>query len=320
MPSAIAYTEVAKAWKDPSYIVEEKHTGSRVFISFTTKGIEFIREDEVHEDPMIYPELIGCVFDAVEKEDGGRVIVDVVRYKGQDTTSLPWVGRRKIIQTLTNLLPPRFTVSPFTSKNKEGFYLKIVSSGGDGAVLKKAESTYQSGISDDWISVPRRPIVEVVCYGFGEPSKTYRGVKRDEWPYWETEDGEKIKTDGGAPEGVKATPVTKAYFYSLIDSMKLGRVKYLGKKEDLPDVVIPTEWVWGVTEKGYVYGIEPAGTCRLMSDEVQKMASYRREDYLLKVMEVEGRLTKNGQVYHARFVRLKPERTLDDILEEGDFI
>ena len=48
----------------------------------------------------------------------------------------------------------------------------------------------------------------------------------------------------------------------------------------------------GVTEKGYVYGIEPAGTCRLMSDEVQKMASYRREDYLLKVMEVEGRLTK----------------------------
>ena len=42
---------------------------------------------------------------------------------------------------------------------------------------------------------------------------------------------EKIKTDGGAAEGVKATPVTKAYFYSLIDSMKLGRVKYLGKKK-----------------------------------------------------------------------------------------
>lgn len=154
---------------------------------------------------------------------------DILQYKGEDVTHLPYWKRRELLEQVYYYLndinenivinSPSLGLDPAALINnyigiseivphdeKESTYTKLITSGGEGMILKHVESTYhigkihkgkgvpskvkassRNGLKwSPWVKWKKKDTFDCVVLGFSNPTRVYKGSEPlDNWPYWE---------------------------------------------------------------------------------------------------------------------------------------
>ena len=111
----------------------------------------------------------------VEPEDAARrcaeigppryVAFDLLYYDGEDYRSLTQLDRKTVLRPLVESIGnPLITLAPTLTGDKRLSYEQIVSSGGEGVILKDVSGAY--GESGAWIKVKKYSTLDVVVTGF----------------------------------------------------------------------------------------------------------------------------------------------------------
>jgi bifunctional non-homologous end joining protein LigD len=92
-------------------------------------------------------------------------VFDLLAFGGYDLRKLPLLKRKEILQkVLPQTGPLRY--SEHFKKNGEGLYEQVVKLGLEGIMAKKADSSYRSGRSADWLKIRADRIDDFVVVGF----------------------------------------------------------------------------------------------------------------------------------------------------------
>lgn len=193
---------------------------------------------------------------AIERQNGEYgplhyYIHDMIRYKGKDLTSCGAGIRYDLLKRVFDLhLLGNYTISdiPFIElaeridENIQEFVAEALEAGEEGAVLKKKTAPYTPGKRPAWdtIKIKKTDTCDAICIGFCAPTIEYTGKEIETWPYWCAYMGVEGAGENGSdktewkrmpldayykisqenPELWK--PVTKAYYYGWMTSMKVG--------------------------------------------------------------------------------------------------
>jgi bifunctional non-homologous end joining protein LigD len=95
-------------------------------------------------------------------------LFDVLRADGRDVRSLPLRDRKQILRTLLSFAGPlRFT--SHRSAEAQAYWDQACSRGWEGLVVKRADSSYRSGRSRDWLKFKCENSQEFVIGGYTDP-------------------------------------------------------------------------------------------------------------------------------------------------------
>lgn len=193
---------------------------------------------------------------AIERQNGEYgplhyYIHDMIRYKGKDLTSCGAGVRYDLLKRVFDLhLLGNYTIAniPFIElaeridENIQEFVAGALEAGEEGAVLKKKTAPYTPGKRPAWdtIKIKKTDTCDAICIGFCAPTIEYTGKEIETWPYWCAYMG----AEGAGENGLDKTewkrmppdtyykisqenpelwkPVTKAYYYGWVTSMKVG--------------------------------------------------------------------------------------------------
>ena len=181
---------------------------------------------------------------------------DILYYKGRDLTNEGASVRYEILKRIYD----RYLLSAYTmndgesfielaervDENIQEFVADALERGEEGAVLKKKTAPYTPGKRPAWdtIKIKKTDTCDAVCMGFCEPTKEYTGKEIETWPYWITTfDGKswfrlkeecKYKQYKGAPH--LYMPVTQAYYYGWVTSMRVGAYDDEGELREIGTV------------------------------------------------------------------------------------
>lgn len=135
-------------------------------------------------------------------------VFDILRLpNGEWTANKPYHERRKLLELLCRDYFSRIPgmldyvqITQMTIKDKQEFIDKILSTGGEGVVLKKLDGIYQFGKKPlwEWMKIKQHDTVDLIITGHKPPTQLYTGGNTMNWPYWQDIDG-------------MLRPVTKAY-------------------------------------------------------------------------------------------------------------
>lgn len=165
---------------------------------------------------------------------------------------------------------------------------KALAEGEEGMVLRKKDSPWVCGKRPAWstIKVKQMDTVDLVCIGFCDATKEYTGKELDNWPYWETAEGELIIAEH--PENCH--PVTKPYYFGWKTAMRVGAFDGFGKLIEI-----------GTVSSG------------LTDEDREKMATHP-EEYLNKVFEFSCMSLdkKEHTLRHPRIVKKRDDKSAKD--------
>lgn len=179
-------------------------------------------------------------------------IHDMIRYNGKDLTSFGASIRYNLLKevynkySLGNYFVNDVVVIELAERvddNIQEFVADALERGEEGAVLKKKTAPYTPGKRPAWdtIKIKKTDTCDAVCMGFAGPTVDYTGKEIETWPYWmcfynpkdskEDEHGEstdwiRMPVNSYYEEYKKNPdlwhPVTKAFYYGWVTSMKIG--------------------------------------------------------------------------------------------------
>lgn len=197
----------SEMWDDPNYVAELKRDGARYALQLGADGTKVISVrksvkglpiDKSPNVPHISHELRskeyeGTVLDAElfhdkghntlggimnsepaksrkTQEEIGKVkyeVFDILKYKGVDVTSEPYVKRRAMIEKLNKEL--NLSISQKYEIDKRKKYEELIAKGEEGIVLKGKNSPYYD---NDWAKAKKEETVERAIIGFEMVSDT----------------------------------------------------------------------------------------------------------------------------------------------------
>lgn len=256
-------------------------------------------------------------------EYGGPIhyyVFDCIRYNGIDLCNKPYITRYKQLQQMDNELfcfdiddvkKDEYGfgfvhLAPLYENNFEEHLKNIFSAGGEGMVFKHKQSLYRPGartspLKEAYKYKEHLDSVDLVCMELLDPVMEYTGKELKSWPYWYNKEiGECIYAGQGAITGLinseKYIPVTKPYFYSWKNIIRLGAYK----------------------------GTTINEVCRVASgltDELREDMALYPENYLGKVIEIECMSInkKDGTVRHPVFKRVRDDKDAVDCKWEEIF-
>lgn len=235
---------------------------------------------------------------AVERQNGEYgylhyYIHDMIRYKGKDLTSCGAGIRYDLLKRVFDLhLLGNYTIgddhfielAERVDENIQEFVADALERGEEGAVLKKKTAPYTPGKRPAWdtIKIKKTDTCDAICIGFCAPTIEYTGKEIETWPYWCAYMGENGTGEEGTDrtEWVRMpldtyyeqskqnpelwTPVTKAYYYGWVTSMRVGAYDENGKVVEI-----------GTVSSG-------------MTEELEADAAARPWMYLGKVVKLAG--------------------------------
>lgn len=216
------------------------------------------------------------------------------------------------LEMKTNYCDARFV----TSMGKEAYFEYIVACGGEGIMLKDIDSIYEQKRTRAYQKVKKRVYRDVVITGYTEPTREYNGkLPKDYWEFWESADGNKVSVSKTqSAKGMIAqgyTPVTKNYFYDLIGGIEFGVVEdpYFSVSKEKTSKKFVKRNTKGEIDKS-IPPLIVVGECEGIDDEMRLEISKNREEYLLKVFEVEGNeiFEDTGKIRHPRFYRWREDK------------
>lgn len=193
---------------------------------------------------------------AIERQKGDYgylhyYIHDMIRYSGKDLTSYGASIRYDLLKRVFELnLLDKYQIedeyfielAERVDENIQEFVADALEKGEEGVVLKKKSAPYTPGKRPAWdtIKIKKTDTCDAICIGFCAPTIEYTGKEIETWPYWCAYIGEKGAGEDGLDktewkrmppdayyEQYKLnpdlwTPVTKAYYYGWVTSMKIG--------------------------------------------------------------------------------------------------
>ena len=181
---------------------------------------------------------------------------DILYYKGKDLTKEGASVRYEILKRVYE----KYLLSAYTMDDNETFIelaervdddiqefvAAALEQGEEGAVLKKKSAPYTPGKRPAWdtIKIKKTDTCDAVCMGFCEPTKEYSGKEIETWPYWLTTfDGKnwmRLKEECKYSKYVESPdlyiPVTQAYYYNWVTSMRVGAYNSEGELVEIGTV------------------------------------------------------------------------------------
>ena len=177
-----------------------------------------------------------------------------------------------------------------------GYYELIVSTGGEGVILKSKEGRYHHKRGWEYSKVKKFLTRECVIMGFTEPTDLYDGVfPNDSWSYWVDINDDRMNVAWASNQSAKELlksgkfkPVTRFYYYHMIGNIRYGVVITPQEIENLP--------------KSKKFNIQT----KML--EGKEWGKYIFEGEVVEVKANE--LFKDtGKMRHPRFFRMRPDKS-----------
>ena len=207
--------------------------------------------------------------------------------------------------------------------NPRQYYEYIVSSGGEGVMIKSLNGRYYGKRGREYQKIKAFLSRELVVLGFEAPTKEYTGkFPNDSWDYWEyTKGGQTIVSNNWSKYSAKSlvekgyTPVTRYYAQSLVGNLILGVCVDPKTKERLlknKSKFRKEDFIKGEGAFKGEYLI--VCTCGGFNDTQREEFTENRSSFIGKVAEVKanGIFTDTGKLRHPRFLRMRPDKKFSD--------
>lgn len=181
--------------------------------------------------------IMGCLSEEAikrQKKDGyiRYYIHDIVYCDGVDLMNIGAEIRYNILKALWDKYDlDKYVFLRLAEKvdeNLEGEISRILSVGGEGAVLKKRDSLYVPGKRPAWqtLKIKQMDSIDLICTGFVPATKEYTGKELENWEFWEA----KVPHIAGIVERIEGRkygdlgyiPITKPYFYGWCGAIEIG--------------------------------------------------------------------------------------------------
>ena len=250
--------------------------------------------------------IMGCLpKKAIERQkEKGKIhfyLHDVVRYKGEDLTSLGAYARYQKLVEICNsfgFLNEYIELAAIVEDDIYNFLCAALANGEEGGVLKLKTAPYTEGKRPAWdmIKWKEHDTVDVVCIGFEDATREYTGKELETWPYWERvlSETESVVTDM-CQFGVEGwVPITKPYYYGWKTAMRIGVYK---------DNIL--------TEIGTV----SSG----LNDELRAAFAANPQDYINRVVKVDCMRKTTDALRHPRFIEFRDDKDAKSCTFEATF-
>lgn len=252
-------------------------------------------------------------------------IHDLLYFEGKDLRQYgAWI-RYQLLQKIYHKYKlsqwfPYIELAAAVTENIEDAIHNALAAGEEGMVLKKKTSPYYTGKrSPVWetIKVKKNDTCDAILIGYCSPTKyydgkldvqaNYGGVDAESWPYWILEElsdslAKEMRVPIGEQKVIKSInyrtmPVTKAYYYGWITSIRVGAYDNEGKVISIGTVAS------GLTE------------------ELEADFAAHPTKYLGRVVELAG-MEKNNEDHtlrHFFFKNFRDDKTAEECLVDEIF-
>ena len=241
-----------------------------------------------------------------------------------------WESINKVINTYSDTykaLAESFSVTEqvdgdtfIAEMSPRGYYEFIVSTGGEGVIVKPVKGKYRDDCRGwEYSKIKKFLTREVIVIGFTEPTKEYKGKfpSPDKWQYWE-KDGVLYNTSNSedfqkvSKNAKEFIPVSKYYFENWVGNIRFGVIV---SDEDIEGLSKSKKFnIETMTLEGKTCKVLEVGECSGYDEEIREMFSFKYKDrskWVGSVIEIKANEIFNdtGKLRHPRFLRLREDKS-----------
>lgn len=203
--------------------------------------------------------IMGCLpAEAIKRQDKqGKIkyyLHDMIFYNGENMQSWGAEARyQKLVEAWNEFHLEQFDFLRLAESFDTGIeerLSQILSTGGEGIVLKKKDAPYSEGKRPAWATIKCKQMdtIDLVCTRAIEATKEYTGKELETWPYWQErserdQNGEYtwLSSEGQYYEDYLHNPhiykpVTKPYFYGWKTAIGIGAYDDEGNLKEIGTV------------------------------------------------------------------------------------
>lgn len=226
------------------------------------------------------------------------------------------------------------------------YYELIVSTGGEGVIVKSKDGKYHHKRGWEYSKVKKFLTRECIIMGFTEPTDLYDGkFPKDRWSYWVDSQGRRQSVDLMSNESAKGllnrglTPVTRFHYYQMIGNIRYGVVITDKEIEALPkskkfnietmtlegkeckvvevgdcagfndDFRLDLSFSWRNKKTGDIVRIVPEEESH--NKHITESKDWEKYSYVGEVIEVKANelFKDTGKMRHPRFFRMRKDKS-----------
>lgn len=201
-----------------------------------------------------------------------------------------------------------------------GYYELIVSTGGEGLIVKPKNGKYHHKRGWEYSKVKKFLTRELIVIGFDEPTREYTGKDVRNWGFWV--DNKNKRVIGNFYGHKEYTPVTKFYYYNQVGNLLLGVLIPKSDFEKLPknkqgNAYVPSDCYLDprLDEDFYLMHV---CECAGFDDDTREYFTVNRDKMIGSVVEVKANelFRDSGKMRHPRFMRVRDDKEPDRCIWE----
>lgn len=165
---------------------------------------------------------------------------DIIAFDGVSIMHMPAEKRYEVLKKLYDSFNlASYDYLELAEIHYDNLFEKIgtaLDNGEEGMVLKKKDYPYVPGKKPAWSAIKCKKVdyADVVAMGFEDATRDYEGTEIENWEYWESADGIKIKGKYYGTYG--CDPITKPYFHGWKTSIRIGGYTKDGELKEIGTV------------------------------------------------------------------------------------
>lgn len=212
----------------------------------------------------------------------------------------------------TDIYPHLFNcVKECVPLTPRAYYELIVSTGGEGVIVKSKTGRYHHKRGWEYSKVKKFLTREMIVIGFDEPTKEYTGKDIKKWGYWVKADTDE-RVSGNFYGNSAFIPVTKFYYNRQVGNLLLG--VYITSKEY--NAMKPDKRGKIVEKVSDDLFLMEVCECAGFDDNTREYFTRNKDRIIGSVIEVKANelMRDSGRMRHPRYLRMRfdkePERCI----------